>query len=185
MKYYYFVTKGGLKSIKITNYEINTVINKNYELMTDEQVAFYEDHPTASVNEVMNCRLIEIPEPTLEEVRLSKIIEIDSYDCSEEVNIFYYQGQSMWLDKAARVGLVNLCDSLEIIGEDNVKIWYGSGNIELSITQCRQLLASLEVYAMRCYNVTAQHKSNVMALQTIEAITNYDYTTGYPDKLNL
>jgi len=45
------------------------------------------------------------------------------------------------------------------------------------------MLSSLEIYALECYNQTATHKAAVEALTTAEEINNYDYTTGYPEKL--
>ena len=46
------------------------------------------------------------------------------------------------------------------------------------------MLSSLELYALNCYNVTAKHKVAIEGLTNIEDIINYDYTVGYPDKLN-
>ena len=47
------------------------------------------------------------------------------------------------------------------------------------------MLYAIEVYASACFDNTAKHKANVMALDSIEEVMSYDYTTGYPDKLNL
>ena len=45
------------------------------------------------------------------------------------------------------------------------------------------MLSSLELYALNCYNVTAQHKSSVEAMETVEELESYDYTEVYPEKL--
>ena len=49
------------------------------------------------------------PTPTEEEIlnraKREKINEINCYDSSDEVNIFYIQGLPVWLDKATRAGL--------------------------------------------------------------------------------
>ena len=49
------------------------------------------------------------PTPTEEEIlnraKREKINEINRYDSSDEVNIFYIQGLPVWLDKATRAGL--------------------------------------------------------------------------------
>ena len=37
--------------------------------------------------------------------------------------------------------------------------------------------------ASACYDNTAQHKANVSALTIVEEVMNYDYKTGYPNKL--
>ena len=46
-----------------------------------------------------------------------------------------------------------------------------------------QLLSSLEMYALECFNVTATHKAAVEKLQTVEEVLAYDYTAGYPEIL--
>ena len=46
------------------------------------------------------------------------------------------------------------------------------------------MLSALELYALECYNKTAEHKVAVEALTSLEAVENYDYTTSYPTKLN-
>ena len=46
------------------------------------------------------------------------------------------------------------------------------------------MLSALELYALECYNVTAAHKANVMALESVDDVVAYDYESGYPDKLN-
>lgn len=49
------------------------------------------------------------PEPTEQEIlnrtKREKINEINCYDSSNEINIFYIQGLPVWLDKATRAGL--------------------------------------------------------------------------------
>lgn len=42
------------------------------------------------------------------------------------------------------------------------------------------MLVAVEVYAKQCFNVTAQHKANVAALLSVDAVASYDHTSGYP-----
>ena len=45
------------------------------------------------------------------------------------------------------------------------------------------MLAQIQLYADQCFIVTKQHKAAVEALDSIEAVDNYDVTAGYPTKL--
>ena len=45
------------------------------------------------------------------------------------------------------------------------------------------MLYALEVYASQCYDNTQRHLATVNGLQSIEEVEGYDYTTGYPTKL--
>lgn len=47
-----------------------------------------------------------------------------------------------------------------------------------------QMLSALELYAMECYNVTASHIVKVKELEDLNRIYNYNYTKGYPKRLN-
>ena len=42
---------------------------------------------------------------------------------------------------------------------------------------------AMEIRGSACYDNTASHKVNVSALTTVEEVMNYDYKTGYPNKL--
>lgn len=184
-KYYFIVKNNKAIGIKESAFEINTIINKKFVEFTQEQVNFYKQHPNATIYEIQNCTIIVPPEPSLEEVKETKIMELLNYDDSENVNLFYYNNIPLWLDKATRVGLVNSCTSLEVAGGQTINIWYNDIYFTLSVSECKRLLAALEVYAIECYNVTAQHKVNIENLTTKEAVQNYDFTVGYPEKLHL
>lgn len=131
------------------------------------------------------CASIIFDTPTLESVKTKKIEEITKYDSSSAVNSFTYNNVEYWLDKATRVGLMNSTTILKEAGETTANLWFGSVHVTLSVDDVISKLSQLEIYALECYNVTAQHKAAVMALQTIEAVEAYDYTVDYPTKLDL
>lgn len=118
----------------------------------------------------------------LAEAKASKLREIDAYDNSNHVNGFYLGGGLMWLDRETRASLKNTIESAIILGRDNLDIWFGDLFITLSITDARTMLAVLEMYATDCYNVTAQHKADVRAMDNIEDIEAFDVTKDYPEK---
>jgi len=118
----------------------------------------------------------------LAEAKASKLREIDAYDMSTHVNGFYLGGSLMWLDRETRASLKNTIESAILLGRDNLDIWFGDLFITLSITDARTMLAVLEMYATDCYNVTAQHKADVRAMDNIEDIEAFDVTKDYPEK---
>lgn len=46
------------------------------------------------------------------------------------------------------------------------------------------MLYALEVYASECYDNTQAHLANVDKIETLDAVLEYNYTVGYPDKLH-
>ncbi len=107
--------------------------------------------------------------------------EIKFYDKSSNVNGFYYNGKEYWLDKSTRVGLQNLVNS----SSDNISLVLGNNIIELEVNKAKEFLSNLEVYAGKCYITTTKHLLATKEFKTIEDIINYDYTSGYPDKITL
>lgn len=124
------------------------------------------------------------PVDDLEYHKRQKIHEIEVYDISENVNGFFLGDTLLWLDKDTRTGLVNTLNSAAIVGREQVNIWFSGLYITLHIDEARQLLAALEIYATDCYNITAQHKVDVMNLETIEEVDDYDIAQGYPERLH-
>lgn len=122
---------------------------------------------------------------TLDYAKEVKTMEITAYDGSLDVNSFTLDREQVWLDKSTRVGLMNSTQIEKTAGHETTTLWFGGKSYTIPCDMAIQMLYALELYALECYNTTAQHKANVMALQTKEEIEAYDYTTGYPEKLNL
>ena len=127
----------------------------------------------------------ELPTLTIDELKAVMVNRIDDYDRSSEVNEFFVSGMSMWLDRETRASLSVSIAAEESMGRNNTVLWAGDMPLELPIAMCRQMLQALEVYAKDCYNVTQQHKAAISALEEAAEISDYDYTTGYPQKLSL
>lgn len=129
------------------------------------------------------------PEPTAEELlaraKANKIREIEAYDTSSAVNSFFYGNVEFWLDRDTRVSVRSTAEIMKEMGKQTMTLWLGDVNVTLAPAQVLQMLAVLEIYALECYNTTAQHKSAVNNLATIEEVEAYDYTQGYPQKINL
>lgn len=116
--------------------------------------------------------------------REQKTAEIERYDKSESVNGFTFAGQRMWFDKNERSAIRHGVESCEGSGMDTYSIWYGGKEYTLPTAVCRQMLNTVEIYAIRCFDTTERHKANVATLGTIEEIVNYNYREGYPEPIN-
>lgn len=141
--------------------------------------------------EVWEAKYVEITKHMSEEVTPISILkelvinEITEYDISSDVNSFVLNGQEVWLNKDTRVGLMNSTSISKASGQEKTTLWLGTYKSEIDCDLCIQLLGALEMYALQCYNKTAEHKKNVLELETIEEVIEYDYKAGYPEKLNL
>lgn len=128
--------------------------------------------------------------PTLEDIKARKVDEILAYDSSPAVNEFSIVGVPMWLDKATRAGLMLRfqAEQARAIAEVNetpmTTLWNDGQPYTLPLETAQQMLIALELYASECYDNTQSHIAEVQKMESKEAVEAYDYTTGYPAKLN-
>lgn len=107
--------------------------------------------------------------------------KIEAYDTSDEVNSFLIGDTKYWLDKNTRVGLMHLANC----STDNLQLVLNGNILTIPVDVAKNFLAQLEVYAGQCYLQTQKHLLAVKELKSIEDIINYDYTSGYPEKIQL
>ena len=113
------------------------------------------------------------------------LAEIEKHDTSSAVNGFILNGQRVWLDKATRVGLMNSTSIAKAMGQPTTTLWLGDAKLVVECDKAIQLLSALEMYALKCFNVTAAHKKAVAEMSTVEEVLGYDYTAGYPKMLEM
>ena len=157
---------------------INIVKNSTYTL--DEIFNIYKElFPTNKQwSEILTVR-----EGVLNFSSLKNILEksIAYYDTSKYVNSFYYQDKQYWLSKDVRIGLFRLIDS----GAQQITLQLNDNYLIISSDKLKEFLNQLEVYAGKCFSITAEHLQNIKQLNTIEELLKYDYTAKYPNKVIL
>ena len=128
-------------------------------------------------------------EPTIEDYRRDKIREIERHDSSPEVNKCYIKTAgnelSYWANKSERSSLKSAVNDCIVMNRNTYRLDLRDLGLSVDIdcNKLLEMLSALEVYAIDCYNKTTDHIFNVNGLTTIEEIENYDYRSGYPEKL--
>lgn len=127
------------------------------------------------------------PEQLLDKAKASKIAEIEAYDNSTAVNGFIIKtadgDYTEWLDPNKRNNASRAIESAKKLGIPTLTTAIGDIPVTLTTEDADTDLAKLEMYAVTCAGVTAQHKAAVGALETIEEVKAYGYKTGYPERL--
>lgn len=106
---------------------------------------------------------------------------INYYDQSSKVNSFIYKDSEYWLDKDTRVGLYRLIES----GAETVTLQLGTTYVDIEADKLKDFLNQLEVYAGKCFSVTAKHLQALRDARSEAEVLAIDYTKGYPDKIIL
>lgn len=126
---------------------------------------------------------IPTPEELLARAKASKIAELEAYDASDAVNSFEVNGKVMWLDAQTRQQLRISLDAMQQAGRENVTKWFDGEQYTYPIDVWYYMLGLVEVYASDALNVTESHKAAINALTSMADVEAYDYTVGYPIKL--
>ncbi|MCH5241805.1 MAG: hypothetical protein J1F67_05205 [Muribaculaceae bacterium] len=192
-KYTYIkLGKGYLDFNEKFNPELFDNLGETYEdylqdkwvLLSEDQVRFHEEHPQASVKEVLAMEL-QVHVRTLEEAKQEKIWQIAAYDTSSEVDSFTINKAIVaWLDPNTRADYKQSIEAAKLLGEENVTFFINGNEFTVPTNLAEFMLAQIQLYANRSYCVTERHKLNVEALESVEDVDSYDYKTGYPEKLN-
>ena len=160
-------------------------LNYAYVPLSDEQVEFMEKYPNASVYEIWQMKLPHSTTRTLKDAKKEMIEKINYWDSSNNVNDFTINNEiHTWFDVTERLNYKQSIEAAKLLGVNKLSFFVGNVSLDVKPEIAEGLLAQLQLYADACYIVTKQHKINVDNLATIEEVDGYDYTSGYPDKLN-
>ena len=130
---------------------------------------------------------VPTPEERLAQAKRQKIAELEAYDDSDAVNSFdiVMGGKTMsaWIEPDKRSNYRGSLEDCELLGVTDIEVPIAGMLIPMTVADARVKLAQVQLYADRCTIVTEGHKYAINALETVEDVEAYDFTTGYPEKL--
>lgn len=121
----------------------------------------------------------------IEAAKRTIIDEIEKYDSSKAVNEIVINGSSFWIDKSTRMGLRQNIADKKSIGQSNITVWMGGIPVTISCEKAEEWMCKIENYAYDCFNVTENHKSDILSMNSLEDILTYDVSVGYPEKVDI
>ena len=141
------------------------------------------------INEIdIELRKLDGTEPTPAELlaiaKGKKDGDITAFDNSANVNSFIIGGLPMWLGWELRARLKSSLEAIEAAGGTEMAKSFGGIDYTFSVEQWHAMINAVENYAGQCQKVTEGHRAAVNALATIADVEAYDYTVGYPPKIN-
>ena len=141
------------------------------------------------INEIdIELKKLDGIEPTADELlalaKGKKDGDITAFDNSANVNSFIIGGLPMWLGWELRARLKSSLEAIEAAGGTEMTKSFGGIDYTFSVEQWHAMINAVENYAGQCQKVTEGHRAAVNALATIADVEAYDYTVGYPPKIN-
>lgn len=159
----------------------DNIYNGSY-IITDNTTILNPTHEILIANGYVK-EIIE--ENTLERAIALKVEEIKAYDNSDKVNSFLLNGMPVWINREDRIGTRRAIELDIEAGNEVSEIWLQGMMLKVNSQLALKLLDKVEHYAFTAYNITQRHIHKVRQLTTIEEVNKYDYTQGYPKKLEL
>ena len=170
-------------------------------LLSEEQVLFKEEHPDATIREVLDMKISENePEPSQAEVieaevfnraKDRKLDEIRAQD--DKSNKFFISiisegkevaNSEFWMDKDLRNSLLNVTlPALQQNGDTTTKLWSNTippASIDVPIDWALNCIPVVEIYAKKTYDVMQGNIAKVYAAKTVDEINSIDVESGYP-----
>lgn len=170
-------------------------------LLSEEQVLFKEEHPNATIREVLDMKIAERePEPSQAEVieaevfnrtkdrKLDEIRAQDSHSNKFFISVISegkeVANNEFWMDKDLRNSLLNVTlPALQKNGDTTTKLWSNTippTSIEVPIDWALNCIPVVEIYAKKTYDMMQGNIAKVYAAKTVDEINSIDVESGYP-----
>ena len=111
--------------------------------------------------------------------------KINAYDTSKYVESFSINGVEIWLGSELRNKVRENLETCNQFNETETILRFNGMAFPVSVEQGWQMYYLVLKYARDCWNDTQEHLAEVEKLQSIEDVKNYNYKSGYPEKLTL
>lgn len=119
-------------------------VDNKWVLLNDEQKAFYEVNPDATVKEVWDMELTPPHVRTLDEAKSEKIMEIENYDRSDNVNAFTVNGElTDWFTPEQRSNYKSSIDAAKLLDIESLSLFIGNTPVTISTQNAEYMLAQI------------------------------------------
>lgn len=189
----FYIESEGIDS-SLCAYTYPDFLDGKYIQLSEDRVNYHNDHPEADIETVLNVAIyvdgkvtwhIAPAEITIDTIKEAKIAELTEYDNSDAVNDFIVNDTiHAWFTPEERSNYKSSVESAKLLGVDELSLYIGENLFTIPTQQAELMLAQIQLYADNCFMVTKTHKINIENLDTVEAVQNYDFTQGYPEKIN-
>lgn len=102
----------------------------------------------------------------------------------KDVNEFFVNGNTCWLDKATRVGINNAILMLKRKNAESCTLILDEIH-SMTIESAQDIMDKIETYSYLCHVQTEKHVDSIKSCESFEDVIAYDYTSDYPKKISL
>ena len=149
--------------------------------LSDEQVAFRAEHPTAKVHEVWSMEMDPVHVRDINDAKNEKKSELKRH-FEQHVSDFKYNGTQVWFNAADRLAKKNEAEIAKNTGVANYKV---QDEMELPVADAINLFDSMSSRELECNNAVDLKKAEIDALEDMEAVDAVDVADGFPAEVDI
>ncbi len=121
-----------------------------------------------------------IPAPAFDQIVSDKLLALADYRYQRETAGITLNGTKIDTDDRCKILLNSAYTSLKN-GFCAAKQWKTEqGWINVTLTEIEPIVKAVDAYVQECFDNEQIHFNVIKALTTIDAVTAYDFTTGWP-----
>lgn len=149
--------------------------------LSDEQVAFRAEHPTAKVHEVWNMEMDPVHVRDINDAKNEKKSELERH-FEQHVGDFKYNGTQVWFNATDRLAKKNEAEIAKNSGAANYKV---QDAMELPVAEAISLFDSMSAREFECNHAVDLKKAEIEALEDMEAVDAVDVADGFPAEVSI
>lgn len=157
-------------------------LQSKWILMSEQQLAFKEANPSASVKEVIEMQLrVPTPGELQAKARSTKLTDLDLYYTSPSIKSITVAGQSLWIESGDRLMLKDKCNTALNLGQSQVLV----GSVYFQPVAGIVVIDKIIDYDQKQEAIYDQKKQRISSAKSAEEIEVMDITTGWEDPIIL
>lgn len=150
--------------------------------LSDEQVAFKNEHPEAKVHEVWNMELDPVHVRNLDDAKNEKKSELARYK-EQHVGDFKYNGTKVWLSDSERV--IKKAEA-ENAKKNGIETYLLSAELDaMTVNDALAVINSMTSRELACNQAVASKIEEIDALEDIETVDGVDVSEGFPTEIEV
>lgn len=165
-------------------YSYQDFLDGKWVYLDEDQLAFHEENPDASVKEVIAMKLDPEPpgpseEELLERAKSKKLVEAREYAYSDAVRSYSLDGKDVWYDSAMRSKVKTDIDVAKDSGLYTVNV----ADSEYELDVANTVMNEMHIYESECNSRTKAIEEDIASKATKEEVEAMKVDEGYPTKM--
>lgn len=161
-------------------------------MLSDDQYRYHQYFPTKTIEEVLNVDTFNGTDVQYHIVRLgtdlddaknNKINALEEYNDSVK-DFIINDTLHAWFNPNQLESYTNYINASKLLENQQIQLVIADNLFVTTVNEAERMLASIQLYINQCSIAMFRHKKTIQSMSTVEEVDNYNYTTGYPQKLS-